>query len=886
MSSGAAQLRFVADFTVFVIAGAAVTLLLLRPSLLVVPERLRSIVAVGFALLAGAAVASGAGFGPDLDHPALVGLRGVGIVAAAVAPLRWPGGAADRLAMWTGVSGLAVAEALVVADAPVAADWARVAAAAAIGLGLFVAARRSIPVRIAISASAILLAVVLSVAIALSTVLADTVENEATNRLVVESGTEASIAAEAGRTALRSASPAAAALGGSIPEVVAGLADPAAPDAAARRVAVEGALDQLVEQLIGVFDPAHGPVLLVSAGDGEPSVLASVGAREEDGGGDAALDALASSRVVGDAVAADAERQSVVVIGEEAFGVAAAPVQVPAGTGEQTAAVLVVTSRLDQGYLTARQTLSGLGRERGLALLSAGGVVAADGAVGPAGPLVALAERAIERDGRAVRTTVDLLLAAEPVRGADGTAVLAVVATVPTDTLQSTRSRLYEQLFVVSIATTLAALVLAALVGERIGSGLRRLTAAADSITGGDLTVTPDARGDDEVGVLAGAFSSMTASLRAMTSDLRDAADEEARLRSRLEGVVAGMGDALVAVDERGDVTDFNAAAEALTGLDARSAIGRPAGLVLDLIADDGERLGLRMGRPSLEGWSAPATVGHVRGGRTPVVISAGAMAGAGGELAGVVYVLRDVRKEREVDRVKGELLANISHELRTPLSPIRGYSQILRSRDLPPEEVRRFAGEIEEASTRLERVVGQLVDFAAVSAAGIDLQRTSVPVAELVESTVQRWQPRVEAGRHVVASRIDGALPSVWIDRAAMERALDELVDNAVKYSPEGGPVLLNASRGTADGRDVVRIAVVDRGVGIPSERVDDALDEFTQVDGSATRAVGGLGLGLALAARIVRAHGGNLEVSATTGAGTAVTVVLPSGGNGGRGE
>jgi signal transduction histidine kinase len=115
------------------------------------------------------------------------------------------------------------------------------------------------------------------------------------------------------------------------------------------------------------------------------------------------------------------------------------------------------------------------------------------------------------------------------------------------------------------------------------------------------------------------------------------------------------------------------------------------------------------------------------------------------------------------------------------------------------------------------------------------------------------------------------------------MERALDELVDNAVKYSPDGGPVLLNASRGTADGRDVVRIAVVDRGVGIPSERVDDALGEFTQVDGSATRAVGGLGLGLALAARIVRAHGGSLEVSATSGAGTAVTVVLPSGGPGG---
>jgi two-component system sensor histidine kinase ResE len=236
--------------------------------------------------------------------------------------------------------------------------------------------------------------------------------------------------------------------------------------------------------------------------------------------------------------------------------------------------------------------------------------------------------------------------------------------------------------------------------------------------------------------------------------------------------------------------------------------------------------------------------------------------------------------REREVERLKGEFLANISHELRTPLSPIKGYSQLLRSRDLPPADVRRFADEIEKASARLERVVGQLVDFASMSARGLEIRTEAVAVGELLDGVVARWAERVEAGRHVVARRLDGDLPTIWIDRPSIDQALDELVDNAVKYSPDGGPILLNASGGRADGGPVVLLAVVDRGVGIPSDRLGDMLDDFTQLDGSATRSFGGLGLGLALVGRIARAHGGSVEVSSARGSGTSVTMVLPVGG------
>ena len=116
-----------------------------------------------------------------------------------------------------------------------------------------------------------------------------------------------------------------------------------------------------------------------------------------------------------------------------------------------------------------------------------------------------------------------------------------------------------------------------------------------------------------------------------------------------------------------------------------------------------------------------------------------------------------------------------------------------------------------------------------------------------------------------------------MWLDRQSIDQALDELVDNAVKYSPDGGRIDLTATVDDADGNQVVRLAVTDRGVGIPADRIDDVLGDFTQADGSVTRPFGGLGLGLALVGRIARAHGGDLELDTAEGKGTVVTLVLP---------
>jgi two-component system, OmpR family, sensor histidine kinase VicK len=887
MSSGAAQLRFAAEFGVFIVAGAGITLLLLRPALLVAAERARPLVGIGFLLLAAASVAHGVGFVDEVDAPSLVIIRLLGILGVSAAAARWPGGATGRLAAWTGLWALAVAEVVLAIDNEVIADWARIIGAAAVGTGVFLAARRSIPVRIATSASAILLAVVLAVSVGLSAVLADNVEDEAANRLASDAVTEANLAEDAGLTALKAAGPSAKALAQSAQAVqilqALPLADPNDPNTALLLGAANTVLELIVADLISVFDPSHGPVLLVSANEAAPQLLASF-APSDAVTAPAVLGQLQANDVVTQAIRDTNDRRSIVVAGTSAYGLAAAPVQ-PPNTLAPPVAILVVTTPLDANYLAARQELSEPDDGRGLALVSRAGVIATNGEVGSDNALTAVATDAIDSNDRATRTSGGVLLAAEPVRGADGGPVLATVTAVSTATIQETRSDLFELLFLIAIGTTFLALVLAALVGERIGAGLRVLTAAAGEITSGNLAVSPDVRSDDELGVLSDAFSSMTGSLRGMTAELRQAAEEEAQLRTRMEGVVAGMGDALLAVDEHGEVTDFNAAAELLTGVSAGKAFGRPVTQVLKLIGDDGTDLGARVGRPDDEGWSAAGTVRHSAGIDIPVVVSAGILRGAQDQVTGAVYVLRDVRREREIERLKSEFLANISHELRTPLSPIKGYSQIMRTREISKEDVRRFANEIEKASARLERIVVQLVNFASMSAGRFEVRTEPVIVRELLDRVVARWSERLDPARHTVVRRVARGVPKVWLDRQSIDQALDELVDNGVKYSPDGGRIDLTATVGAADGYPVVRLAVSDRGAGIPADRIDDVMGDFTQLDGSVTRPFGGLGLGLALVGRIARAHGGSLELDTAEGKGTVVTLVLPVGGPGGDG-
>ncbi|MDQ3947346.1 MAG: ATP-binding protein, partial [Actinomycetota bacterium] len=418
------------------------------------------------------------------------------------------------------------------------------------------------------------------------------------------------------------------------------------------------------------------------------------------------------------------------------------------------------------------------------------------------------------------------------------------------------------------------ALVLAAAAGSRLGAPLRRLATAASQISQGDLSVRTGLRSPDEIGLLGASFDEMAGSVERMASELREAA-------AQMEAVLNSMTDGLVAADPVGLVAMMNPAAEAMLGVRASREIGKPVVDVIRAQDRSGGSLADRFELPNFEAWSAVGMVETRKDQLLPVALSGAPIRSESGGVLGAVYVLRDMRRELEIERAKTEFLSNISHELRTPLTPIKGYAEMLRrdrdmpeSRRLAPEKVGSFLEGILESSERLERTVDILVNFAASSAGRLVLRPEPVDVGSLIHEVCERWRSR--SPLHRVEELVNGR-PRLMADRRLLERAIDELMDNAVKYSPEGGHVKVGAELiGAGDSR-AVEISVVDEGIGIAPSDFDRVFADFSQIDGSATRRFGGLGLGLPFVKRVVAAHNGTMDATSEPGRGSTFVIRIP---------
>ncbi|MGH9277758.1 MAG: ATP-binding protein [Acidimicrobiales bacterium] len=870
MSDSSTQLNFAIEFATFLVAVAGAAVMLLRPALVGARQSARILMAFGFVSLAAGAFLHGS-LVVDTDDTLLVVVRGVGIILLAVGNF----GTQDRTTrrvLWGALALLAIGEIAGATGADGPAAWARALGALGLGAVLVVSARRSIPARIAVGTAATLLLVVLAVSVALSVVIGNNVEREAVRRIDSRASAESQQIQNSGTyTAATSAKLIGLGLQGQSTDL-------------ARRISGQTTPSSEMSSLLTLVEKnglllAEGPLLYVNQ---EGRVLG----RADGPTTDQEAVALAGSQPVNEVLTGRGDSSSSVeIVGDDAFAVGVFKVADTAAAG-RLLGVVISAQRLGDGYVKLQQQSD---KAVGLALVDREKVLAQGGGdLPPEEDVVRVARAALTGSESSSLVTGDSFLAAEPVRSADGVAKFAVVGLTPRTIVDATRNSLYRTLFVVALITALAGVVLALFLGEQIGSKLRKLTVAAEGIQAGDLSARAAVTSLDELGVLGSAFDSMAGSIESQANDLRNAAEEEARLRSRLEAVVGGMGEALLAVDPDGKVTTFNDAAEELFGIAASQVVGRRVPDVTRIVGDRGDDLAARLSKPAPGAWSEAGVVVRDDGTQVPVALSAGGLRGPRGGVAGGVYVLRDMRREREVERMKTEFLSNISHELRTPLVPIKGFAELLRTRKLPREQSQDFLGRIVESAAELERVVDLLVSVAADEAARLTLRNEPVVVRQMVLSVIDRWKHRV-GDRHEITRRVAGRLPTIEGDRHLLERSLNELVDNAIKYSPNGGKVTVTAAlsgNGNSNGNNngngrggarAVAITIRDEGVGISPERLRGIFDDFAQVDSSATREFGGLGLGLGFVRRVVRAHHGQLTCESELGKGSSFTITLP---------
>ena len=228
--------------------------------------------------------------------------------------------------------------------------------------------------------------------------------------------------------------------------------------------------------------------------------------------------------------------------------------------------------------------------------------------------------------------------------------------------------------------------------------------------------------------------------------------------------------------------------------------------------------------------------------------------------------------------KVKSEFIANMSHELRTPLNSIIGFSKLIaeaETRSVPIKDVVAYAGLIQDAADHLLAVINDILHISKIQSGRIALQMVEVEIDEVLTPCVSSLVPASEEAGVTLSCEIEPSLQTISGDLVKLRQVFLNLLSNAIKFTPHGGKVTASARKA---GSGAIAISVVDTGVGMSAEDIAVALTPFGQVDGGKNRWREGTGLGLPIAQALIRLHSGELEISSEKGAGTTVSVILPT--------
>ena len=229
--------------------------------------------------------------------------------------------------------------------------------------------------------------------------------------------------------------------------------------------------------------------------------------------------------------------------------------------------------------------------------------------------------------------------------------------------------------------------------------------------------------------------------------------------------------------------------------------------------------------------------------------------------------------------RVKSEFIANMSHELRTPLNTVIGFSKLLREhqhRRLQDHEITEYANLIHDAAGHLLSVINDILDISKIQSGKYTLDNRELNLGDVVETTLAGFRPSADEAGVRLEYRIDPAMQPIRGDSVKMRQIITNIVGNALKFTHEGGRVMVEAARMTAGGAVLV---VRDSGIGMSEEEIAIAMMPFGQVDGTHSRWREGTGLGLPIAKALTELHGGRLEIRSQKSKGTEVAVILPGG-------
>ncbi len=411
---------------------------------------------------------------------------------------------------------------------------------------------------------------------------------------------------------------------------------------------------------------------------------------------------------------------------------------------------------------------------------------------------------------------------------------------------------------------TIIALIITAVLGILLSQTITRpivdMKKQARVMGEGDFSRQVKVYGNDEIGQLAHSFNNLTLRLKESQSTTEGE-------RKKLSSVLAHMTDGVIATDELGRIILMNNRAEQLLNLDQKDIIGSSLPEILHLsetitpsdLYDYSDSILLDFSDEEND-FLLEASFSVIRNEDGPV--------------NGLITVLHDVTEQEKIENERREFVANVSHELRTPLTTLKSYMEALEDGAMQDEKLGpRFLKVTQNETERMIRLVNDLLQLSKMDSDDLRLNAETVDLAEVMHQIADRFE-MINKDKNIYFDRQFPSYPIyVDMDRDKMIQVFDNIISNAVKYSPDGGTITLQMIPKSRD----VEIEIIDEGLGIPKESQNKIFDRFYRVDKARARNLGGTGLGLAIAKELVHSHGGYIDVQSVWKKGTTIAVTLP---------
>jgi len=466
----------------------------------------------------------------------------------------------------------------------------------------------------------------------------------------------------------------------------------------------------------------------------------------------------------------------------------------------------------------------------------------------------ALQGRITFSDRRSVTVGRRFLFAAAPLELGGDDRVLRLGSDV--EGVESRVAGVRRALLPLLAAGLLLAGLVAFFVDRTVGRPLRSLAEGSRRLAGGEFEALP---GPPESRIHE--LDRMGAALGRLTEEMHAYVMELQRERDEIQALVDAMDEGVVALTTDARILRVNEAAREIFQL-PEPILYAPVGSLVR--------------QPDLRELLEEAVIHSYEGrevvvGSRHLVVSARHLEGEG-----AVVTFLDVTEIRRLEQVRRDFVANASHELKTPLTSMRGYAETLLEDEPPPDLRKRFLGSIRNNTVRLQRLVNDLLDLSRLESGGW-VARVEPVDAEVLARRVWR-EVEERADEKGLTFLVEGE-GRVRADESGLAQVYRNLLDNSIRYTPEGGEIRVEIRRDAGE-EDRVEIAVEDTGIGIPTSSLDRIFERFYRADPARSRDEGGTGLGLAIVKHLVEAMGGEVEAESELGKGTAVRLFLPSAG------